>query len=164
MKTKYKILYFFIIIAIILLQFVVSQCNANLIQNKTDYQIDTLIKNVLDILQVKDVIVIIKNVPNLYTENYKDIYALTFEQHDNKVYIIYLSEKCMYLNVNDIIIHELIHVQQYYKDRLIQIDNKTVKFRNDIYNLFQDDYDTRLFEIEAIQLVKHIKQLIKKIY
>ena len=68
-------------------------------------------------------------------------------------------------SLEEILSHELIHIQQMENGDLIPLFNGKVIYKDELINLLDVDYDHRKYEIDAFKQEKIIyKQLIKLLY
>lgn len=151
-----------IIVIIIVQMFLINTCRGQssiVVNNHTPYKVDKLIQDALTILQIKDVVVFVRetDLNTLYTTNK----ATVIEKSNNHVYFLYIDKNTKEKEIKHIIIHECIHIFQMYRDRLVQIDKYNVIFDGVKINLLTSNYYNRKYEIEAEMLIIPLLRQIK---
>lgn len=140
----------------------------NTIVNFSKHQyVDTVVSIGLDILNIKDNYVTIRNVPEQIVESFKkqndtDLGASIIGANDQ--YIIYINEMSR-TNSTKIISHELIHLQQYNSGRLRVIGSGVVMWEGKEIIVLNIPYNDRPWEREAFKRQDDLeKKLLEKLY
>jgi hypothetical protein len=108
--------------------------------NNTNYDVEDIIFWACNYLGIKNVTICVANQPRAFNNDGMLI------KHDD-LYFIYLKKRL--LGVNKIIVHELIHIQQYERQELVRINPHTVNYKGNEFNLNKIDYLQRPFEVDA---------------
>jgi hypothetical protein len=140
----------------------------NTITNFSSHRyVDTVVSVGLDLLNIKDNYVTIRDVPEQIVESFKqqndmDLGASIIGAKDQ--YIIYIN-KMSKTTSTKIISHELIHLEQYDSDRLRVIGNGVVMWEGREINVLDIPYNDRPWEKEAFKRQDDLeKKLLEKLY
>jgi predicted metallopeptidase len=140
----------------------------NTIINFSKHQyIDTVVSVGLDILNIKDNYVTVRDIPEQIVESFKkqndlDLGASVIGANDQ--YIIYTNEMSRTTSTK-IISHELIHLEQYDSGRLRVIGNGVVIWEGKEINVLDIPYNDRPWEVEAFKRQDDLeKKLLEKLY
>jgi predicted metallopeptidase len=137
----------------------------NSIVNFSKYQyVDTVVSIGLDVLNIKDNYVTIRDVPEQIVDNFKkqndmDLGASIIGANDQ--YIIYINEMSRTTSTK-IISHELIHMKQYDSGRLRVIGSGVVMWDEKEMNVLSVPYNDRPWEKEAFQNQNDLEKKIKE--
>jgi predicted metallopeptidase len=140
----------------------------NTITNFSSHKyVDTVVSLGLDVLNIKDNYVTIRDVPEQIVESFKkqndmDLGASIIGANDQ--YIIYINEMSRATSTK-IISHELIHLEQYDSNRLRVIGNGVVIWEGKEMNVLDIPYNDRPWEREAFKRQDELeKKLLEKLY
>jgi predicted metallopeptidase len=140
----------------------------NTITNFSSHKyVDTVVSVGLDLLNIKDNYVTIRDVPEQIVESFKqqndmDLGASIIGAKDQ--YIIYIN-KMSRTTSTKIISHELIHLEQYDSGRLRVIGNGVVIWEGKEINVLDIPYNDRPWEREAFKRQDDLeKKLLEKLY
>lgn len=140
----------------------------NTVTNFSSHQyVDTIVSIGLDILNIKDNYVTIRDVPEQIVESFKkqndmDLGASIIGANDQ--YIIYINEMSRTTSTK-IISHELIHLEQYDSNRLRVIGNGVVIWEGKEIDVLSIPYNDRPWEREAFRRQDDLeKKLLEKLY
>jgi hypothetical protein len=140
----------------------------NNITNFSKHQyVDTVVSVGLDVLNIKDNYVTIRDVPEQIVESFKkqndmDLGASIVGTDDQ--YIIYINEMSR-ITSTKILAHELIHLEQYDSGRLRVIKNGVVIWEGKEMNVLDIPYNDRPWEREAFKRQDDLeKKLLEKLY
>ena len=140
----------------------------NNITNFSKHQyVDTVVSVGLDVLNIKDNYVTIRDIPEQIVESFKkqndmDLGASIVGADDQ--YIIYINEMSRTTSTK-IISHELIHLEQYDSNRLRVVGNGVVIWEGKEMNVLDIPYNDRPWEREAFKRQDDLeKKLLEKLY
>jgi hypothetical protein len=140
----------------------------NFVINQTNYNyIDTVIYAGLDELNITNTYVVVKEMDELVSKNFKNENDLILQAAivgTKNQYIIYVTPMNR-VNTITIISHELVHLKQYADGRLKMIDNG-IEWNGvelNINNLSQLEYSSRPWEREAFQVGKILSNKLKNV-
>lgn len=140
----------------------------NTVTNFSKHQyVDTVVSIGLDVLNIKDNYVTIRDVPERIVESFKnqndmDLGASIIGANDQ--YIIYINNMSRTTSTK-IISHELIHLEQYDSNRLRVIGNGVVIWEGKEINVLDIPYNDRPWEKEAFKRQDDLeKKLLEKLY
>jgi predicted metallopeptidase len=140
----------------------------NTVTNFSKHQyVDTVVSIGLDVLNIKDNYVTIRDVPERIVESFKnqndmDLGASIIGTNDQ--YIIYINNMSRTTSTK-IISHELIHLEQYDSNRLRVIGNGVVIWEGKEINVLDIPYNDRPWEKEAFKRQDDLeKKLLEKLY
>lgn len=129
--------------------------------------VDTVVSIGLDVLNIKNNYVTIRDVPEQIVENFKkqndmDLGASIIGTNDQ--YIIYINELSR-ITSTKIISHELIHLEQYDSGRLRVISSGVVLWEGKEMNVLDIPYNERPWEKEAFRRQDDLeKKILEKLY
>lgn len=129
--------------------------------------VDTVVSIGLDVLNIKNNYVTIRDVPEQIVENFKkqndmDLGASIIGANDQ--YIIYINELSR-ITSTKIISHELIHLEQYDSGRLRVIESGVVLWEGKEMNVLDIPYNERPWEKEAFRRQDDLeKKILEKLY
>ena len=142
--------------------------DSNSIVNFSKHQyVDTVVSIGLDVLNIKDNYVTIRDVPEQIVESFKkqndmDLGASIIGANDQ--YIIYINEMSRTTSTK-IISHELIHLEQYDSGRLRVIGSGVVIWEGKEIIVLDIPYNERPWEKEAFRRQDDLeKKLLEKLY
>lgn len=112
------------------------------------------------LLNVDSVLIIVKDMPNIKIKSpafsgFTEVASCVIPENGN--YSIYLQPELVEYSLQKTLIHEMIHVYQYFNNDLIYISTGIVEFRGEVITLKKIAYKNRPFEIEAIKMEKGIQ-------
>lgn len=129
--------------------------------------VDTVVSIGLDVLNVKNNYITIRDVPEQIVESFRkqndmDLGASIVGANDQ--YIIYVNELSR-MTSTKIISHELIHLEQYDSDRLRVISSGVVIWEGKEMNVLDIPYNDRPWEKEAFRRQDDLeKKILEKLY
>lgn len=129
--------------------------------NRTKYDVDKYITVACEILNM-NIIVNVQYMPSLphFDINY-DLKSTIVKSNQNN-YTIYIDDDYYTKkNYKKIIIHELIHVHQFYSGRLYKIDDDKYIYNDKLINISNVEYINRQFEIDAYNLDDDLLQIVE---
>jgi hypothetical protein len=151
-----------LISAILILLSVLCSAQNHIINNTKYNNVEYIVNFTLDYFNINDVIVIVNNfdiVVNTTRIETNTIKATVIKNNDN-VYSIYIAPGMS--NYEIMLIHETIHLKQYYTGDLIILNKNVVMYKNKKINLKTTQSDLRSFEIEARKIGKEIFNLLRQ--
>ena len=129
--------------------------------------VDTVVSIGLDVLNIKNNYITIRDVPEQIVENFKkqndmDLGASIIGANDQ--YIIYINELSR-ITSTKIISHELIHLEQYDSGRLRVISSGVVLWEGKEMNVLDIPYNERPWEKESFRRQDDLeKKILEKLY
>lgn len=149
------------IIIIIFVLITVNLYSQTQVINRTKYDVDKYITVACEILNM-NIIVNVQYMPSLthFDINY-DLKSTIVKSNQNN-YIIYINDDYYTKkNYKKIIIHELIHVHQFYSGKLYKIDDDKYIYNDKLINISDVEYMNRQFEIDAYNLDDDLLQIVE---
>ena len=174
MKNKWSILFVVFLLLLVALAIflsikpektfnVIELSNKNLVSNRgSKTYLDTIVQVGLDQMGIEGETVIVKEQPvarDLGDEFESEAYII----YQKGQSIIFITPRINRMSAIEIISHELIHLEQYRKDRLQILKGGYVCWENDTIDITTTPYDKRPWEDEAFNYGPLLEEDIKLI-
>lgn len=122
---------------------------------------DTIVQVGLDQLEIEDQLVIIKT-QRAKRDLGNDLETEAYIQTNGQQYVIWIRPGLSRAKAIDVLAHELIHLKQYYTEKLVVLNGARVVWDGEIIDdITQLDYLTRPWEREAFELAPDLAKQIK---